>query len=63
MADKVHAALGKTDWKLLAEQKAALVEGAMHRADLLEGLLAFIDAIQDAAEAEGYPVVWLETEE
>lgn len=56
--------------KLLRDQKGALLkaitqidktdEGA---ADLLEGLVCWMDAIQDAAEAEGHPVEWLtETE-
>ena len=53
----IHQVLAKTDWKLLAKQKAELISAADNL--LLEGLLNFLDAIQDAAEEEGYPVVWL----
>jgi hypothetical protein len=45
----------KTDWPLLAKQKEALVWTEMNP-ELLDGLLAWIDAVQDAAEAEGFPV-------
>jgi hypothetical protein len=44
-----------TDWSLLTEQKLALIE-ACTRNDKLDGLLGWIDAIQDAAAQEGYPV-------
>lgn len=48
-----------TDWALLAEQKRDLVEACSHGWDL-EGLVNFIDAIQDAALIAGYPVVFKE---
>lgn len=53
-----------TDWALLAQQKLALL--SMHvtrdQGRAIDGLLNWIDAIQDAAENDGYPVVWLESE-
>jgi hypothetical protein len=63
----VNMTLGATDWELLRDQKAALIwqlEANDHSADPdpLEGLLNWIDAIQDAAAFEGFPVAWL-TEE
>jgi hypothetical protein len=42
-----------TDWAELRRQKAALAQYSGE--DWAEGLLAFLDAVQDAAEAEGYP--------
>jgi hypothetical protein len=54
--------LRKTNWQLLAQQKVALLGaiGVVHdAAEQLQGLLHFIDAVQDAAAAEGYPVVFL----
>lgn len=58
----------KTDWALLAQQKLALLQAIDCAPDseqnlLLTGLLHFIDAVQDAAEADGHPVVWLTTDE
>lgn len=54
-----------TNWRLLAEQKASLVkliasEDATAWADEhLQGILHWIDALQDAAEKDGFPVVFL----
>lgn len=71
-ATSVAHALGDTDWALLAEQKARLVQLVMNNAadgcgdpadnEALDGLLHWLDAVQDGAEADGYPVVFL-TEE
>lgn len=49
------------DWKLLAEQKQALVESldSQGNSENLEGILNLLDAIQDAAEKDGFPVVFL----
>lgn len=51
--------IASTDWKLLAEQKAALIK-ACGFDGALSGLLSWIDAVQDAASEEGHPVVWLD---
>jgi hypothetical protein len=45
------------DWSLLKEQKRWLVEQPGEHA---EGLINLIDYIQDAAEEQGQPVVWLD---
>ena len=63
----IPGVLNSTDWALLAQQKEALVGlswAAEHDEikDVLEGVIAFLDAIQDAAHEDGYPVVFL-TEE
>ena len=58
---KVDDVLRKTDWKYLARQKQSLIEAARNNNEL-EGLLNWVDAIQDAAELEGHPVVWLSEE-
>lgn len=62
----LQQAMARTDWPLLAQQKLALVEaiGCFYSEDRegLEGLLNWIDAVQDAAEQEGYAVVWLDTD-
>ena len=49
------AVLENTDWKLLREQKQALVN-VTYNLDVpdLEGLVSWIDAIQDAAVKEGF---------
>jgi hypothetical protein len=54
-----------TDWALLSQQKLALLAVLRSRPDPepLDGLLHWIDAMQDAAERCGYPVVWLESEQ
>lgn len=62
---KIADIMARTNWALLAQQKLALL--AVLREDRedaaleerLEGILNWIDAIQDAAEADGYAVVWL----
>lgn len=51
------------DWLELAKQKMALlnqISGERGSLDVhpLDGLVNLIDAIQDDAEAQGYPVVW-----
>ena len=51
------------DWLALARQKTDLVERIVGERGgqpehVLEGLVSLIDAIQDDAEAQGYPVVW-----
>ena len=53
----VSAVLHSTDWTLLSQQKLVLLDSPP---DKIVGLINWIDAIQDAAESEGYPVVWLE---
>jgi hypothetical protein len=56
---EVNKVLLKTDWALLAQQKLALLRVTDEGLEGLEGLLNFLDALQDAAEADGHPVVWL----
>lgn len=57
--------LEQTDWPLLSRQKLTLLklmstEDATAWADEhLQGLLNWIDAVQDAAEKDGFPVVFL----
>lgn len=57
----------KIDWKLLAKQKLNLVELAptvtQAQANLFEGLIQFLDHLQDDAECRGYPVVFLVEED
>lgn len=61
-------ALDSTDWPLFAAQKLALIEAItivdehtpnQYHKELLEGLLHWIDAMQDAADRDGFPVVYL----
>jgi hypothetical protein len=47
--------LASTDWKLLAQQKGALFH-ACRQDNTLDGLLLWIDCLQDAAKEAGYPV-------
>ena len=62
---QIEATLRSTDWQALAEQKAALVdlratlseEGA--RYGKLSGLIHFLDALMDSAEADEFLVVFL----
>lgn len=64
---QIEATLRSTDWQTLAEQKAALVdlratptfneEGVRYRK--LSGLIHFLDALMDSAEADGFLVVFL----
>jgi hypothetical protein len=62
----VTRTLSNVDWPLLARQKAALVDlllaGKPLDVDLFTGLLNFLDSIQDAAAADGLPVVFLQEE-
>jgi hypothetical protein len=58
----IHEVWERTNWRLLAEQKRLLL-ASLADYDGLEGLLNWIDALQDAAEAEGYPVVFLAEQE
>lgn len=58
----VDPLLGNVDWLELSRQKATLYRllGDGHDApdaEHLEGLIAFLDHVQDWAEGEGYPVV------
>lgn len=50
----------KVDWALFAKQKGALVKLLLTDEPpdtaLLEGLLSFIDAVQDAAEKDHFPM-------
>ena len=51
------------DWLQLAKQKMELLriadgERGSLGLHLLDGLISLIDAIQDDADAQGYPVVW-----
>ena len=64
----IPGVLNSTDWALLAQQKEALVGlswAAEHGEikEVLEGVIHFIDAVQDAAHEDGYPVVFLTEEE
>jgi hypothetical protein len=64
----IEKTLARVNWHLLAEQKSALVKLANAAPDkdtenLLQGLLNLIDYLQDAAEQDGYPVVFLTEEE
>jgi hypothetical protein len=58
MAQNINEVMRRTDWVLLASQKAALVK-ACGQYPVLEGLLCWVDAIQDAAAEGGCPVKWL----
>ncbi len=54
----------KTDWKLLMQQKHALIEAIdgcktqFPLVELLDGLLQWLDSLQDEAVELGYPVVF-----
>jgi hypothetical protein len=52
--------LGGVDWRLLSEQKLWLLA---QPGDSAEGLIQFIDYIQDSASEQGQPVVWLTEED
>ena len=62
----LEAAFHKVDWQLLAQQKLSLLR-AMNLLALsgsettnnLSGILHFLDAIQDAAKKDDFPVVFL----
>lgn len=68
MAQTINTTLGKTDWLELAEHKTKLVEirSNTHKEtaehDALSGVIHWIDALQDAAHEEGFPVVFLAEE-
>lgn len=51
----VRQALERVDWNVLLDQKMVLLKACDRYPDL-EGLLNFVDAIQDAAERDGFPV-------
>lgn len=55
----VERMLQRVNWLLLAQQKTTLVKTCGDNADLC-GLVYLLDALQDAAEREGFPVVWPE---
>lgn len=71
--DNLKAAFDNTDWALLKTQKLALVE-TLNQFDTmvdarvatatdrlhLDGILNWMDALQDAAELDGYPVQFLD---
>jgi hypothetical protein len=61
--DNLATTFKNIEWTLLAQQKLALLEAcdmvAIDYVPELTGLLHFIDAIQDAAERDGFPVVFL----
>lgn len=64
----LNMTIGRTDWAALAQQKLALLNTIDREEDYatrehLEGILNWIDAIQDAAKVEGFPVVFLEDSE
>lgn len=64
LADALNKPLYATiDWLQLAKQKMELLritdgERGSLDAHPLDGLITLIDAIQDDADAQGYPVVW-----
>lgn len=66
--ETINDVLAHTDWELLAQQKATLVqclnarEWSQETTAHLDGILNWIDALQDAAENDGYPVRWLDEE-
>ena len=61
MTLSIREVFGITDWKELRLQKQHLVDLSQNPCAhpsmcLLEGLISFLDFVQDAAELEGYPV-------
>lgn len=62
---KIAHVMDRTNWKMLAKQKLSLVELlfgerlAPPEQEHLQGILHWIDALQDAAEIDGFPVVFL----
>ncbi len=54
----VDEAMRRIDWALLSQQKLTLISQCK-REPMFDGLVHFLDAIQDAAEKDGLPVVWL----
>lgn len=63
-SDELNKPLYDTiDWLQLAKQKMELIrvataESSERNDHPLDGLIALLDAIQDDADAKGYPVVW-----
>jgi hypothetical protein len=62
----LEGAFHKVDWALLAQQKLTLLRTinlvALNGSDMannLTGILNLLDAVQDAAEKDGFPVVFL----
>jgi hypothetical protein len=56
------------DWRLLRDQKGwlldtALMSGNTRSQKCADGLINLLDYIQDAAEEQGQPVVWLDEED
>jgi len=61
-SQKVKITLNKTDWKLLSDQKQTLLEmlegkasWSAHKSDHLQGLIHFLDHVQDQAVEAGVP--------
>lgn len=50
------------DWEAMRRQKEVLLRLAAKHPDL-EGVISMYDRIQDEAEADGCPVLWLEEKE
>ncbi len=81
----LHAALNRTDWAALAEQKEVLANEvasirsarallaahecdsaadlALDQVESLDGILHWMDALMDAAQQDGFPVVFHMTSE
>lgn len=66
----LEGAFHKVDWALLASQKLTLIRTinlvALNGTDMagnLTGILNLIDAIQDAAQKDDFPVVFLTDED
>ena len=58
MVSRFIVEFDRIDWKELSTQKEQLF---LHGGeDWAEGLINLIDYIQDAAEEQGQPVVWLD---
>lgn len=58
-----HTLYETIDWLALAKQKLALLQRIdadkpFQGTHALDGLVTLLDALQDDAEARGYPVVW-----
>ena len=61
--EHVNDVLRATDWKLLAQQKVMLIDelfrvapGVSHP---LDGFIQWVNALQEAAKDDGFPVVFL----
>jgi hypothetical protein len=51
------------DWRILAEQKAELIEAAEDLYPNFSGIVEILDVIQDEAKKAGHPVVFLEDDD